>query len=177
MRWRNNSDAYGIIAKATHWIIFILVSIMLVMGFLMDNISDKTLRGNTIYLHKLLGLFILFLMLWRLCWALLNVKPSLPLDTPTWQIVAARLVHFSLYALLILMPCVGWVSSVAAGRPPHVGNITFNLPIAPNTHLRDIGFQIHNFLSFCIIAFLALHIFAALYHYFIKKDKILQRMF
>lgn len=176
MMWRNSYSAYGAIAKLIHWLIFILVLIMLMIGFLMGSISDKAFRGEIIQIHKMTGLFILCLMILRAIWASFNPKPVLPLGTPRWEILAERTVHFLLYLVLIAMPIVGWVSSVAAGHPPKLFNLTFNLPVPKNEILSDIGFQAHGLIAFMIIFLVSIHVIAAFYHYFVKKDNILQRM-
>jgi cytochrome b561 len=170
---KNTNLTYGSVSKFFHWTIFILVAIMLTVGFFLSDIPDdyQALAYN---LHKLTGITILLLMILRGAWALMNVKPSG--EMALWQQWAERFVHYSLYAALIAMPLVGWIGSVAAGRPPHLGNIILSLPIAANDALVSICFQIHKLLAFFIIALVTVHVAAALYHYFIKRDNMLQRM-
>jgi cytochrome b561 len=150
---------------------------MLIAGYFMGDIQDKPLRGEIINVHKLTGLLILCLMVLRAMWALSNPKPVLPEGTPVWQKFAERLVHVSLYLLLILMPLSGWIMSVAAGYTPHLGSMNFNLPLAKNKALSDTAFGFHSWFAIIIIALVSIHVLAALYHYLVKKDKILQRMF
>lgn len=173
----NTTSSYGPVAKFFHWLIFLLVAGMLLMGYLMDDISDKTLHGNVMNIHKLLGLLILALMVLRLLWAIINVKPALPFNTPLWQQWLERGMHFLLYLVLLLMPISGWVGSVAGGRPPHLAGFNFSLPVAQNKSFGHFLFhQIHDNLAIIIIVLVSLHMCAALYHHFIKRDAILRRM-
>lgn len=149
---------------------------MFFLGYFMDDISDKALRGNVINVHKLIGLTILALMILRTLWALINRKPDLPAGSKTWERWTVRAVHLSLYLVLLIMPLIGWIGSVAGGWIPHLGNIQFNLPIEKNKALSDLAFDTHNTLAIIIIVLVSLHALAALYHFFIKKDNILQRM-
>jgi len=112
----------------------------------------------------------------RLGWTIINPKPALPSDTPCWQRGAERLVHFLLYAAVIGMPLAGWIGSVAAKRPPHLGNINFNLPIEPDKALSGIAFEIHGYLAVAIVVLVTIHFLAAFYHQYIKHDNILRRM-
>ncbi len=173
---QNTSSNYGSVAKFFHWLIFFLVFLMLCVGFFMDDISDKALRSEIVNLHKLTGLTILILMVLRLLWTLVNPKPALPLGTPDWQKSAERTVQFLIYATLIAMPIVGWVMVVAGGHPPHIFDFMLRLPIAQSKAVRNIGGDIHFYLAWVIILLVSIHILAALYHHFIKKDEVLRRM-
>lgn len=177
MSFRNTSTAYGSVAKFFHWAIFLLVLGMIPIGYFMGDISNPDLRGQVINLHKCTGLAILVLMILRLLWALMNAKPKLAALTAKWQIGMEHGMHFLLYLGLILMPLSGWIGSVAGGRLPHIGDISFSLPLAQNKELAKFAFaKIHEPLAIVLIVLISIHILAALYHHFIKKDDILRRM-
>jgi cytochrome b561 len=177
MSLKNSATTYGSVAQFLHWTIFLLVLIMIPLGYVMGDISDKALRGQVFNIHKLIGMLILTLMLLRTGWALRNVKPALPSGTPLWQKRSERGLHFLLYAGLIVMPLSGWMGSVAAGRPPHLGHIVFELPIAQSKSVSNFAFDyIHIPLAIILIVLISIHMLAALYHHFIKKDDILRRM-
>lgn len=172
----NSKTSYGSVTKVLHWLVFFLVVGMLCLGFLLDDINDKPLHAKVVNIHKLIGLLILALMLFRALWAFSNPKPGLPLNTPSWQKYAERSVHWLIYLALIAMPISGWIMSVAAGYAPHLFDISFNLPIAKNKVLGDRMYDTHVFLAYSIIVLVSIHVCAALYHYLIKKDSVLQRM-
>lgn len=177
MSLKNTSTAYGSVAQFFHWLIFLLVLIMIPLGYLMGGVSDKVLRGQLVNTHKVIGVCILVIMLLRALWAVVNVKPGLPFQTPAWQRLAERGVHFILYLFLIIMPLSGLIGSVAAGRPPHFYGINFELPIAQDKNIAEFAFEyVHEPLAIILIILISLHIAAALYHHFIKRDDILRRM-
>lgn len=176
MAIRNTITTYGSVTKFFHWLIFLLVTFMVIFGFYIDEIP-KEYRGLAFNIHKLIGLSILLLMILRLLWGLFNLKPVLPAETPHWQIFTERIVHFLLYFIIILMPISGWIGSVAGGKPPHLGAMNLDLPLAPNKFLSHFSFEVHETLALIIIGLVAIHVLAALYHEFIKKDNILRRMF
>lgn len=171
----NTESSYGSFSKFFHWVVSFLVILMLLVTYFLDDIPNKILQGTAFNAHKLVGLTILTLMVLRTTWTLINRKPSLP-GTKLWERWAEHAVHWSLYLALLAMPIAGWVGTVAGGRPPRLGKITFNLPIEKSEGLADIAFSVHNTLAIIIIVLVSLHVLAALYHYFIKKDNVLQRM-
>jgi cytochrome b561 len=175
MSIRNTNSTYGSLAKFFHWLIFALVFLMLIYGYFLDDIPKeyKPFAYNT---HKLIGLSILFLMLARLCWTLINPKPQLPGTPSFWERCAERFVHYLLYIVVIAMPLSGWIGSAAAGKFPQLGGFIFTLPIAQSKDLAHQAFEWHEFLAFSILGLVAVHVLAALYHHFIRKDNVLRRM-
>ena len=175
MTLRNTNVSYGSVAKVLHWLIFVLVFCMIVFGFLLSYVPKDyaAIAYNT---HKLTGLTILCLMVLRLLWALVNAKPQLPQYTPAWRLFVERSIHFLMYAVLIGMPLSGWIGSMAAGRPPHLGSMSFDLPIDQDKAVSSSAFDIHTELAYIIIFLVAIHVLAAVYHHFVLKDNILRRM-
>lgn len=177
MTIKNTDMEYGSIAKFFHWLIFLLILIMLCVGFFMDDISNPAIKGTVYNLHKLTGLFILTLVVLRLLWAFINKKPKLPRQNHLWERIAERTMHFLLYAAIIAMPLTGWLMSSAAGKAPHIFGI--NLPLLPVTQSKAIAgiyAERHEFLAWVIIVLVGLHTLAALKHHFIDKDNVLRRM-
>jgi len=175
MALHNTSSSYGSVAKFFHWVISLLIIFMLVFGYFLGDFPES--MQDFIYnFHKLIGLLVLALMLCRFVWALFNTKPALPSLTPAWQQSAERIFHFALYLFAFLMPLSGWVGSVADNRPPHLGNFQFNLPIKPSKALGHAAFDVHGTTAIILIVLISIHVLAALYHHFIKRDDILLRM-
>lgn len=175
MSYRNTLSSYGSVAKTFHWLISVLVICMLIFGYFLGDFP-KDVQPLTYNLHKMTGITILFLMTLRLLWALVNPKPELPIGTLSWQRTAERIGHFTLYLFVILMPLSGWIGSVASGRPPHLGNVNFELPVPKDKALAGAAFDMHGTAAIILIVLLIGHVLAALYHHYIKKDNILIRM-
>lgn len=175
MSLRNTSVAYGSISKLFHWVIAILIIVMLIAGYFLGDVP-KDYQPVTYNIHKLIGLTILTLMLLRLVWTLMNPKPALPIETPCWQRAAERIVQFFIYAAVIGMPLAGWVGSVAAGYAPHIGSFNIELPVEKSEATADTAFALHGYFAIALITLLSIHVLAALYHHFIRKDNVLRRM-
>lgn len=175
MAIRNTFTSYGSFSKFFHWLIFLLVLFMLIYGFCLSSIPKKY-AGFAFNIHKLTGLTILCLMILRGLWALANPKPILPGDTLPWQRLAERAVHYSLYFAIIAMPLSGWIGSTASGHAPTIGSITLGFPIRQDKAISNLCFNIHGILAIAIIVLVCVHVFAALYHHFIRRDGVLRRM-
>ncbi len=170
----SGQPAYTSIAKTLHWVTVILVLFMLPVGYVMAR-ADV---GDTLYnLHKSIGPLILMITLFRLYYRLAHPPASLPAELPAIMKFAAHANHGGLYALLIAQPVVGWIATSAYPAPvPFFG--LFNLPkIWPdNRALSEQLYALHLWLGITLALLIAMHVGAALFHYFIRKDGILQRM-
>lgn len=173
---RNTKTQYGSIAKFFHWLIFVLVLGLLIVGFTWEDFPVPQ-KFTLIDIHKLTGLSVLLLVILRVVWSFINIKPGLPWAVKAWERIAEYSVHGLLYLLLLAMPVSGWIMSTAAGRPPQIGGHLIPAPgIAINSSLARTALTLHVTFAWCLIALVTLHILAAFKHYLINKDNILQRM-
>lgn len=172
---------YSRIARTLHWLTVALLVLQIPVGVYMVH------RGNTLNLwdnltgalyssHKLVGVTILLLVLWRLLYRLSRGAPA---DEPTlepWQRVVSHLNHWGLYLLLIVTPIAGYIGISLFPALDIFG--LFSLPglVAPDKEAAKTVFAVHGLLARLLLALIALHVGAALFHYFIRKDNVLGRM-
>ncbi len=174
---QNTEATYGSLSKFFHWLIFFLVSVMLLVGFFMDDLPES-MQPMVYMMHKSTGLLILGLMILRLLWRWTNKTPEFPSTMGRLQKIGAKVVHALLYIILLLMPLDGWIMSTAAGRiPTFYGLVTLPFPGIEHNHaLAHQLAELHGILAYALLALLVLHILAAFKHHFINKDNILTRM-
>lgn len=173
---KNTDQRYGRIAVLLHWLMAVIVLGLLTLGLYMVRLPIGLEKLKLYGWHKEYGLLVLGLILLRLLWRLYNITPRLAL--PSWEKAAARVVHWLLYALMILMPLTGWLLTSAAGlRPAFFGLITLPALIAPDEALRNTFGTLHEIFAWSLIGLILLHTAAALKHHFIDRDDILRRMF
>jgi cytochrome b561 len=108
---------------------------------------------------------------------LVNPVPAPPSITKPWQNGLASVVHWALYALIVLAPLTGWLMSSAKNYPVSWFGL-FTLPdmVAPDRRLFEVFKKIHGILVFSICMLAGLHIAAALKHHFLDKNNVLRRM-
>jgi len=96
---------------------------------------------------------------------------------PPWQTASARVVHWLLYALLFVLPILGWINASWRGMPV----VMFGLELPRLVGQRAAGWgwtgDVHGWLAnYLMLTLVGLHVMAALYHYFWRRDRVLQRM-
>ena len=169
---------YHTVSIALHWAIALLVFAQLALGWWMLDLpkSPPGLRAGWFNLHKSIGLTIGALMLVRLGWRLFHPAPPLPATLPRWQVRAARISHFLLYACLILQPLWGYLGSSFTRYPVKYFGLTLPHWGWDAPALKDLFSALHFGTACVLMAVLALHVAAALKHLLVDRDGVFQRM-
>jgi cytochrome b561 len=168
---------YSGFAKLLHWIVAACVLTMIPAGIAMTRVDQGVVQNVLYTLHRSLGVFVLALMLVRLAYRLVKGAPEPEATITTGQRVASHLVHLALYALIIAQAAIGWVATSAYGAAiSFFGLFTVPALVAKDQDLSKPLFVVHEALGFIIAALVTLHIAAALYHHFIRRDRVLKRM-
>tara|TARA_R110001606_G_scaffold39711_2_gene109200 strand:- start:4622 stop:5842 length:1221 start_codon:yes stop_codon:yes gene_type:complete len=175
---KSNVSRYTAVAIALHWAIAALIIFMIWLGW---NMEENETRYQ---LHKSIGITILLLTVARVVWRLLNPPPALPAEMKPLEKKASHYVHVALYALMILMPLLGWMLvSTSKFQVPTVlfGMVSWpNLPFLSGLRGNEMAHAIietlHSKGAWVIIGLLALHVGGALKHEFSAEEGVLKRM-
>lgn len=173
-------EVYSPRARMYHWLTVPLVLIQIPVGIYMTyrgtelNIWDGT--TNSLYdMHKLIGVVIFFLVMARLTYRLSNGAPA---DEPTlepWQKVISHITHWGIYALLIMVAIGGYLGASYYGAAAPFG-IQLPVFVAKNEDTAKAIFVLHRAGGILLALLITMHIGAAMFHHFIRKDNVLRRM-
>jgi len=125
--------------------------------------------------HSSIGTVITMLLLIRISkrFILKNERPALNIKSK--QATAAKLTHYCLYLLMVLVPVTGLLTAYFHELPVQLfGNILLNgsANIENFTELR----LVHSTFVITMMVLVVMHIIAALMHKFILKDNVLASM-
>jgi len=169
------TDRHDAFARALHWTMAVLILAMLFVGVAM--VSSMTLRPSLLMLHRPIGIALLVLVVVRSIHRLLRRTPELPRDLPRWQRTAAHASHLALYALMFAMPLIGWAMVSAAGNPVVLWGDVHLPPIAPHDPaIYSVLRAAHAWLARALLAVVLLHLAAALYHAWVRRDGVFRTM-
>ena len=94
-----------------------------------------------------------------------------------WERRIATITHDLLYVLLLVIPVLGWIAAGYFGYTVHLFGL-FALPALADGTMEwahEMG-DVHAVLTNVLIGVVGLHVLGALYHYFILRDRVMQRM-
>ena len=177
MNWNNTTDRYGTLSMTMHWLMLLLLigvyACIELHGMLPKGSSERAVVKTW---HFMLGLTVFGLVFIRLAIRFVTPAPRLLPQIAAWQRHLAGLMHGVLYAVLIVMPVLGWTTLSAKG-----GVIPFfGLELPPLIGAdREFGHQlekIHETIGTLGYYLIGLHAAAALYHHYFVRDDTLRRM-
>ena len=171
------TSGYTATAKFLHWLIVALLVAQFIVAWTMPHMCRNTPVTTLISLHFSFGIIILAVVIVRLVWRVTHAEPA-PLDgVPPWQVQSARIVHWLLYVLLLVLPILGWIAASWRGMPLVLFGTELPKLVATRAPGWDWTGDVHNFLAYYVmLTLIGLHIASGLYHYFLRRDRVLQRM-
>ncbi|HET7847440.1 MAG TPA: cytochrome b [Pseudolabrys sp.] len=168
---------YSGTAKSLHWLILLLLIVQFVVAWTMPHIGRNTPMTTLISVHFTMGILILLVAVLRLIWRATHGEPA-PLDgVPPWQTATARAIHWLLYVLLFVVPVLGWIN--ASWRGFTIVMFGVELPKLVATRAPGLAWtgDVHALLAYYVmLALVGVHVAAALYHWLVRRDRVMQRM-
>ena len=158
-----------------HWLLAGLLVYQFALGLRLDTVSGAA-KFTAFQLHKSIGITILILSLARLALRLTLRRPGEVGEGV--QKLAARLVHWAFYGIMLLAPLSGWI--IVSTAKIKVPTMLFGVIQWPHLPLPAAFNQpavlAHTVLVWSLPALIALHVAAVVYH-LRKRDEVPGRMF
>ena len=174
---RNSDAVWGSVARSFHWLMAILLLGQIALGKYAHELGRTPDKLTLMMWHKSIGITLLLLVLLRLAWALSNPRPLPENSSGKWERAAAWLNHIGLYLLMLAIPLSGWLMNSAKNVPFSLFRvIPWPALTGPDEALGEVFEELHEGLVTALVFLLALHVAAALWHHFFKRDRVLLRM-
>lgn len=179
-----NVPRYHLSQRLVHWLMALLVLLAIAIGMPLGLLGFEGAEAtfgsgptDLLYIsHKTIGVLLLGFITLRVMLRLVFGKPPYPVPLPALQRRLSRLVHALLYALLIVMPLLGWSATASGGFP--INFFHWELPpiLSRNPDLSEQLFFWHAVTAWSILGLVALHVAGAVYHWRIRHDGVMRRM-
>jgi cytochrome b561 len=163
--------------QAMHWATAALLVGAYPAAWMIGTIASGAETAWLVMLHRSFGVAILLLTGLRLVCRQHMGVPPLPADVPATLRRAARARDVLFYVLLILQPLLGLVGSMLFGdRIVLFGGIVLPLLLPVKRALGRQVFHVHGLIALLLLTLIGLHVAAALYHHFVRRDGVLAGM-
>ena len=178
MSLKNTADRWGGVSQLLHWTIAVLILAIGIVGLVMGELPRSPKDFWVYTAHKSLGLTVLALVPVRIGWRLYAGAPRPVPGTPRLQALLASATHGAIYLLILALPLSGWIYDSANALRPFrwFGLVEVPKLVAPDEALAASAHGAHEWLFWLLMALVAGHAGAALYHHFIQRDATLARM-
>lgn len=166
---------YDLVAIALHWSIAVLIAAAFLMGLTVDEFP-KAWERVVVNTHVLMGLAVLALTVVRIGWRIGHKPPPLPKSSSPSLEKLSKAVHLLLYVLMLVVPAIGVPTLLYRGKGVYFGvfEIPQLLPRVPEI-FRPLT-ELHELSAYALLGLGLGHIFAALYHQIVLRDRLVSRM-
>jgi len=160
-----------------HWLTFILIVLSYASIEGREFFERGTeMRDNAKYMHFVVGLSILLTTFARILFRLTTQVPPALSSSPKWINKASKFGHFLIYVFLLVMPILGWLIISAEGKSVDIFSMTVPSLIGEDEELAKTLEEIHETIGTFGYALLGGHILMALYHQYVLKQQLFNRM-
>jgi cytochrome b561 len=172
-----STDRYSRLSIGLHW----LTLLLLIGVYACIELREFYPRGSDVRAalktwHYMLGLSV-FVMVWvRLAARVMGKVPPIVPPSPKWQALAATVVEFALYGLMLVLPILGWITLSAEGDAIPFFGLQLPALVAENKALAERTEELHESLATMGYFLIGLHAAAALFHHYVRRDNTLKRM-
>lgn len=174
MALKSNANRYGAVAICIHWITAIAILGLLVAGTIAATATDNATKMAILRVHAPLGIAIVVLTILRIVWWMaFDIKPQPPADIGPVQRAGEKTVHGLFYVAILVMGASGIAMMILSGA----GEILFAGKPGPLPDFAALPpFVGHVIGALLLVVLLVGHVGAALWHQWVKRDRLLSRM-
>lgn len=158
-----------------HWATVLILTVGVTAVLWRDAVDGRALRALLLEVHRHAGLLILGLTLLRLVSRALGpARP--PFAAGRGQRLAVVAVHALFYLALLILPLVGWALTNARGQPMTAFGGVWPALFSADPDQADLLEQAHALLAWGLLALVAVHAAAAVWHHLVRRDDVLRAM-
>jgi cytochrome b561 len=158
-----------------HWLTAALVLTMLGVGVAM--VASLADYHSLVSIHRPLGILILLVVVIRYVNRRFSALPPFPVTMSSQERFVASASERLFYAMLFVLPLVGWGMLSAAGYPIVLFGSLHLFPILPHSLvLHAVLRKTHTLLAYLLFLMFIAHFGAILFHTLVMRDGLFNRM-
>ncbi|WP_454252162.1 cytochrome b [Pseudomonas sp. R151218B TE3479] len=177
-------DRYPTSLRILHWVRAMLIAGLLWAGWHMTGLADEVASKYEFYYpwHKSFGVLAFLVVLVQIAVRVRAARlPQPPETLARYERVSSRLAHRTLYALLVIVPLMGYSMSSTYTMSDGVFFFGVNLPelLGKNDDWFVVFQWLHKVLAYTLLGLILVHVAGALKHRFYDRDPrndVLRRM-
>lgn len=166
---------YSLSQISLHWATLLMI-ILTYTAMLTRDYFPEDNQPLVRLLHFNFGICVWLLMFVRIFLRTRHATPAITPPVPRWQKAASHAVHGVLYLLFLSLPVLGILTLEFGGREWFLFGWPVPQFVTPDPDVRRTVKTAHEFLANCGYYLIGLHVLAAIYHHYLRKDDTLLRM-
>lgn len=170
-----SEQKYPLLLRAIHWLMAVLIIVNLILGSYMEPYQpDQPIWDSYYFFHKSFGVLLLTLVVIRLTARTTMTLPEMPPTLPKFDRILAKISHKLLYALMFIVPVMGYMHSSTyeySSGVPFFG--LFDVPeiLEKNESRAEFFDWAHRTAAYTLACLIILHVAGAIKHRFFDRDE------
>ncbi len=170
-------NRHSLAVRLMHWTTVLAMLAATAAALLRDALESPALRSLLMDIHRQAGLWVLLALVLRLAVRVGRGMADHAGATSPLLRITGLMAHLALYAMLLALPVLGWaVCNAHEVGVKLLGVIALPALVAPDADLADNLTDWHVIAAWAMLALVVLHVAAALWHHFIRRDGVLLAM-
>jgi len=170
------SHGYRFSQKVIHWLMAVFITLDLVVARKFGGDMELWDRLDSRIDHASLNLVVMCLFLLRVYLRRKHGAPSATTNMSNWQVSLSKITHLGIYMLMASLFVTGLITALNVTDPlPAFAAYDFTLGNKDETLFQFVR-QFHEAATQVMIALIALHVIAAIYHQVFLRDQVMSRM-
>ena len=162
---------------AIHWMTVVAIVVAVAVMLVRDVTEDRVWRQVLLEVHRQLGLLVLLGAGVRVTLRVLKGLADHAPNMAAYLRWAAKAAHVIMYGVLIALPLLGWAVTSAHGVAlTFLGSVPLPKLLPADSELADTLTDYHVGLAWGLLALVAAHVAAAVWHHFGRRDRVLRAM-
>ena len=168
---------YTALSIGLHWLTLALLVAVYALMELRDVFPKGSAPREAMKTwHFMMGLTVFGLVFLRVALRWLFRAPEIHPAPPAWQRLSATVTHLALYAFLVTMPLLGWLTLSAGGKSIPFFGLQLPALVAPDKALAHGFKETHEAIATVGYYLIGLHAAAALFHHYVLRDDTVLRI-
>lgn len=173
------SARYSDRARWLHWVMAVLI--ILAYALILSRTQfprGSGLRTFAVQSHFWVGILVLIMTFFRITERRRHTPPPITPPLEAFLRTAATLSHYLLYAFLLTQPLLGLFTVLIekGALPVPLTTLLIPSPFPISERFAESLEDLHKLLGSIFYYVIGLHVVAALWHHFIRKDNTVKRM-
>jgi cytochrome b561 len=171
------AERHPALIRALHWGTVLIIAGAVAAILYRETTEERALRQVLLELHRQLGLLVLLGLVVRVvARSILGLTNHAPYLTARER-VATTLAHGLMYAVIACVTLIGWaLCNAHAIRLRLLGILPLPHLVRADSDLADSLSDYHVWAAWTLLAVVVLHVMAALWHHYIRRDGVLTAM-
>lgn len=175
----STADRYSHRARSLHWVMAGLIVVAYILILSRSQFAKGTdLRTLVVQSHFWVGILVLILAFFRIAERHRHTPPGITPPLEASLRLAGTVSHYALYAFLFAQPLMGLFTVLLerGALPIPLTSLAIPSPFEISKETAESLEHYHVLLGTIFYYVIGLHVVAALWHHFVRKDNTLKRM-